>query len=108
MKDLAGVKHEKCPRCNGKWKEGGYKSQQYCDMDCGMFAVGQDLDRYRLFITITDPLPPDYSHAYICWEDDLCYVYQTVKGAASGDIITLPILPFDISLERLKSLLNYL
>ncbi len=86
-----------CPRCNGKWiKDSKYESAVSMDCsDCKMIWLPEENVCWYYFSTDDT--------TYLLWDLDI-NVCHYISGPVSTDKIetVLPMLPFDISSDKLK------
>jgi hypothetical protein len=110
-----GRKLPACPRCGGEWidmtsKIGmSYQIELKCSTNgCDMRAIGEyDRDNWMFYIDIAKVQgnPAEWTiRIYWDWEDKTCSIARSNMARE----IALPELPFDITLERLQGLINFL
>jgi len=97
--DLQGVRHNKCPRCKSKWNyyDDFMGLGVVCSKDCGMGSADYGSIGHQLELVDV--------HFIATWTENESIVY------ISGDnkqATHFPLLPFDITFERLQELLTWL
>jgi hypothetical protein len=93
--DLQGTRHDKCPRCNGEWRSLIGRSGLLCANNCGIGSGNYGQLGYQIHCLLG---------AYVVyWGDKSCYVRD-----GFGKESSLPCLPYDITWDRIRNLLNYL
>lgn len=101
--------YKECPRCHDYWEVMAADPSIFrCKNDeCGMLAVSQkdpnDNNKYYLLFDI-DTDTAVYS---IAWEDDYCTVNAHYLESEKFVESILPILPFSITIEKLKTYLIF-
>jgi hypothetical protein len=109
--DLNGVVHEKCPRCGKAWVNGIRNSLTAPDVECEFNKPFDNIEKcircyntvwmlanqYQLECYIFDT-PNFYK---ISWHSGFCKVSMPFQ--INNKITKLPLLPYDISLEKLKT-----
>lgn len=104
IKDVQGAEHKVCPRCGGKWKYiANNDSYAVCLGDkekCGMMACRQNENEF--FLTV------EVGKYTLYWHNSGTMVDITFTGEFEEiESTQLPTLPFDISLDKLKTYLVF-
>jgi len=104
LKDANNNIHNKCPRCSGNWKALG-PEHTYCN-NCGMMACLEDNGiEYFLSVDILDTGRNTSYAAY--WYNSGCMVTVTKNGEEHEECAHIPLLPFDVTYNKLQTYLIF-
>jgi hypothetical protein len=104
IKDMNNNIHKKCPRCDGDWI---FLSDEYMNCNtCGMMACLQDNEKeYFLNVDILES-GRDTSYA-VYWYNDGCMITITKNDVENDEAAHLPLLPFNITYNKLQTYLIF-
>ena len=97
--DVAGKEHFVCPRCGCNWN----KTTRECVSKCGMSYYSSS--RYGKEI-LSVVFEGRNQIIFIDWNKEEC-VIEIMTGDRKHELISVPLLPYDIDYQRLQGLLNY-
>jgi hypothetical protein len=112
---MNGNVHIACPRCRSDWDQLDGDSYDYfiCTNErCSMMACMYDPNtiyefEFVLSVDVFDD-EPEYQPFIIYWYDKQCLITKIADSDDGKDIDTvLPLLPFDITFEKLKTYLIF-
>ena len=105
VKDMDEVIHDKCPRCSELWRH--LKDPDYIVCNgCGMMACLSHRNLKKYFLTISFETISGIEYT-IYWYNAGCMVEMANGDGEVKSDIHLPLLPYDISYDKLKTYLVF-
>lgn len=112
IQDISNKVHRKCPRCDGEWEHIEKDDADYviCLNNCGILGIHIRKLVYIFNLDLTDgkKIYQIYWHEDYCqisaYHDDIDYMEDEETLNYDSD---LPILPYDITIDRLKTYLLF-
>lgn len=105
VKDINDNLHNSCPRCHSDWDEINKELIVCAGDECGMMCCLHDKFSKLFFLCI------DIFDYTIYWQKDRCMIdrknIEEISYSDDHESLGLPLLPFDITLEKLKTYLTF-
>ena len=101
--DKAGKEHFVCPRCGQDW--GDIKPSVIAhEHSCGLLLWGGRSN----VVSFTIQFDIDEQQLFLEWYDDTCCILDTYTSGVWQKFTSLPVMPHNITLDKLQTYLAFL